>query len=51
MMFSYFNIVTSLHFTLMFSSLKMLGHAIFFYNTTTLADDIIIRFQGVGHDV
>jgi len=47
----YFNIVTSLHFTGVFNGLKMLGHIIFFYNTTTLADDIIIRFEGVGHDV
>ena len=28
----------------------MLRHIIFFYNTTALANDIIIRFEGVGHD-
>ena len=51
MMIYYLNIITSLHFTGVFNGLKMLGHIIFFYNTTTLADDIIIRFEGVGHDV
>jgi hypothetical protein len=29
----------------------VLEHVIFFNNTTTLAHDIIIRFEGVGHDV
>ena len=29
----------------------MLGHIIFFNDATTLANDIIIDLEGVGHDV
>ena len=52
MMFSYFDIFTTDHIALMPNGLKVLGHIIFFNNTTTLASDIIIlMFGGVGHDV
>jgi len=51
MMFYYFNILSINHIALMFSSLKMLGHIIFFNNATTLAIDIIVSLVGVGHDV
>ena len=35
----------------MLNGLKVLGLIIFFDNTTSLAHDIIIRFEGVWHDV
>jgi hypothetical protein len=44
MMIYYLNIVTSLHFTSMFDSKQVLRHIIFFYNTTAVTEDIIIRF-------
>jgi hypothetical protein len=44
MMIYNLNIITSLHFTSMFNSLKVFKHIIFFYNATTLTQDIIIRF-------
>jgi hypothetical protein len=53
MMFSYFNMFTTYrsYCAHAFNGLKVLGYIILFYNTTTLAYDIIIRFEGVGHDV
>ncbi len=51
MMIYYFNILSTRHIAFMFSSLKMLGHIIFFNDATTLANDIIIDLEGVGHDV
>ena len=35
----------------MFSGLKMLEHIIFFNNTSTLTNNIIVCFEGVEHDV
>jgi hypothetical protein len=50
-MINYFNIFTPLHFALMLSSLEMFRHVIFIYNAPTLANDIIIYFESVWHDI